>query len=91
MRAHATPCIVASHSWLEPGIYPGLVLELSSLDLEEIADALADQTDYEHRWLINPKTREIVFWTAAGDPPVQALSGVPAVLGRGRVLPDLRS
>jgi Uncharacterised protein family (UPF0158) len=52
------------HSWLEQGIYPGLVLELSSLDLEEIADALADQTDYEHRWLINPQTGEIVFWTA---------------------------
>jgi hypothetical protein len=40
------------------------VLELSSLDLGEIADALADQTDYEHRWLINPQTGEIVFWTA---------------------------
>ena len=45
-------------------IYPGLVLELSSLDLGEIADALANQTDYEHRWLINPQTGEIVFWTA---------------------------
>jgi hypothetical protein len=45
-------------------IYPGLVLELSSLDLEEIANALADQTDCEHRWLINPQTGEIVFWTA---------------------------
>jgi len=40
------------------------MLDLSSLDLEEIADALADQTDYEHRWLINPQTGEIVFWTA---------------------------
>jgi hypothetical protein len=39
------------------------VLDLSSLDLDEIAVALADQTDYEHRWLINPKTGEIVFWT----------------------------
>src|SRR6266702_1323051 len=52
------------HSWLEQGIYPGLVLDLSSLDLGEIAEALADQTDYEHRWLINPQTGEIVFWTA---------------------------
>jgi integrase/recombinase XerD len=26
----------------------------------------------------------------AGDPPVQALHGIPAVLRRGRVLPDLR-
>jgi hypothetical protein len=41
-----------------------LVLDLSSLDLEEIANALADQTDYEHRWLIDPHTGEIAFWTA---------------------------
>ena len=40
------------------------MLELNSLDLEEIADALADQTEHEHRWLINPQTGEIVFWTA---------------------------
>jgi hypothetical protein len=44
--------------------YPGQVLDLSSIDLEEIANALADQTDYEHRWLINPDTGEIAFWTA---------------------------
>jgi hypothetical protein len=36
------------------------VLELKSLDLEEIVDALADQTDYEHCWLINPQTGEVV-------------------------------
>jgi hypothetical protein len=40
------------------------VLELSSLDLEEIANALADQSGYEHRWLISPQTGEIVLWTA---------------------------
>ena len=40
------------------------MLELSSLDLDEIAAALADQTDYEHRWLINPDSGQIVFWTA---------------------------
>lgn len=40
------------------------MLDLRRLDLEEIATALADQTDYEHRWLINPQTGEIVFWTA---------------------------
>ena len=40
------------------------MLDLSSLDLGEIATALADQTDYEHRWLINPQTGEIVFWTS---------------------------
>ena len=38
--------------------------DLSSLDLEQIASALADQTGYEHRWLTNPQTGEIVFWTA---------------------------
>jgi hypothetical protein len=40
------------------------VLDLSSIDLEEIANALADQTGYEHHWLINPDTGEIAFWTA---------------------------
>jgi hypothetical protein len=48
----------------EAGIYPGRVLDVSSLDLDEIATALADQTDYDHRWLINPQTGEIVFWTS---------------------------
>jgi hypothetical protein len=56
-------CRPLQHSWVER-IYPGLVLELSSLDLGEIADALAGQTGYEHRWLINPQTGEIAFWTA---------------------------
>jgi hypothetical protein len=37
----------STRGWIR--IYPGLVLELSSLDLEEIANALADQTDCEHR------------------------------------------
>ena len=50
------------------------MLELDSLDLEEIAIALADQSAYEHRWLINPQTGEVVFWTADtgidGQPPV---------------------
>jgi hypothetical protein len=51
------------------------MLDLSGLDLEEIAEALADQTDYEHHWLINPRTGEIVFWTADtgidGQTPVE--------------------
>ncbi|WP_067889511.1 UPF0158 family protein [Nocardia vaccinii] len=42
------------------------MLDLSSLDLEEIAAALADQTDYERRWLINPQSGEIVLWTTDG-------------------------
>ncbi len=40
------------------------MLDLSSVDLEEIANALADQAGYEHRWLIDPDTGEIAFWTA---------------------------
>jgi Uncharacterised protein family (UPF0158) len=45
-------------------IYSDWVPDLSSFDLEEIGNALPDQTDYEHRWLIDPQTGEIVFWTA---------------------------
>jgi hypothetical protein len=41
-----------------------VVLDLSSVDLEEIASALADQAGYDHRWLINPQTGQIAFWTA---------------------------
>jgi hypothetical protein len=44
--------------------YSGVMLDLSILDLEEIAHALADQTDFDHRWLINPQTGEIAFWTS---------------------------
>jgi hypothetical protein len=50
------------------------VPDLSKLDLEQIATALGDQTDYEHRWLINPLTGEIAFWTTDtgidGETPV---------------------
>jgi hypothetical protein len=35
------------------------VLDLDWLDLEEIATALADQDDYEHRWLIDPHRPKI--------------------------------
>jgi hypothetical protein len=40
------------------------VLDLTSLDVDEIATALSDQTDYEHRWLIDPRTGKVEFWTA---------------------------
>ncbi len=40
------------------------MLDLSGIDLEEIASALADQDDYEHHWLIDPDTGVISFWTA---------------------------
>lgn len=37
---------------------------MDRMDVDEIAMALADQTDYEHRWLIDPRTGEVVFWTS---------------------------
>jgi hypothetical protein len=66
LGARFSPLAGRSGPWARVAgeLYPGLVLELSSLDLEEIASALADQTDYEHHWLINPDTGEIAFWTS---------------------------
>jgi hypothetical protein len=40
------------------------VLDLTKLDLDEIAEALADKTDYEHLRLIDPRTGDIAFWTS---------------------------
>jgi hypothetical protein len=40
------------------------VLDLDKLDLEDIATALSDQNDYDQRWLIDPRTGEVVFWTS---------------------------
>ncbi len=40
------------------------MLDLNGLDIEEIAMALADQTDYDHRWLINPRSGRLVLWTS---------------------------
>ena len=40
------------------------MLDLSRLDLDEIAQALSDQTDDEHRWLIDPRTERVAFWTS---------------------------
>ena len=41
------------------------MLDLSSFDLGEIAYALGDnQIDYEHHWLVNSQTGEIVYWSA---------------------------
>jgi hypothetical protein len=44
--------------------YADAVLDLTALDLDEIATALADQNSYEHCWLLDTRTGEIVFWTA---------------------------
>jgi hypothetical protein len=40
------------------------MLELEMLNLDEIATALSDQTDYEHAWLLDPRTGEVAFWTS---------------------------
>src|SRR5262249_42107643 len=42
----------------------GTVLDLNGLDLDDIAMALADQTDYGHRWLIDPTTGQLLLWTS---------------------------
>ena len=55
--------------------YAGLVLDLDAIDVEEIATALADQSDDEHRWLIDPRTGELAFWTSDlgidGENPIE--------------------
>ena len=39
------------------------VLDLNALDIEDIAVAFADQTDYDHRCLIDRRTAHLVIWT----------------------------
>ncbi|MEQ0560562.1 UPF0158 family protein [Amycolatopsis sp. NEAU-NG30] len=39
------------------------MLALEKFDLEEIAAALQDQTDYEHFHLVDPRTGEMGYWT----------------------------
>lgn len=43
-----------------------MMLDLDRVDLEAIAEALGDQSPYEHRWLLDPGTGEVVLWTADG-------------------------
>jgi hypothetical protein len=40
------------------------VLRLGQVDLVEIGQALSDQTDDEHRWLLDPATGELHLWTS---------------------------
>lgn len=51
------------------------MLDPGKLDVDEIATALSDQTDYEHRWLIDPRTGEVAFLTSDtgidGENPVE--------------------
>jgi hypothetical protein len=50
------------------------VLDVSSLDLDEIADALADQVDNGRRWLVDRETGQLALWTSDsgidGETPV---------------------
>ena len=51
------------------------MIGLDAIDVDEIATALADHTDDEHRWLIDPRTGEVAFWTSDtgidGENPVE--------------------
>ena len=51
------------------------MLDLGRIDVEEIATALADQTDDQHRWLLDPRTGQVAFWTSDtgvdGENPVE--------------------
>ncbi len=40
------------------------MLDLGAIDVEEIATALADQSDYEHRWQLDPRTGRVALWTS---------------------------
>ena len=40
------------------------MIDLGGIDVDEIATALADQTDFKHRWLIDPRTGQVAFWTS---------------------------
>jgi hypothetical protein len=48
------------------------MLSLTTLDLDEIATALSDQESFEHRWLVNANSGEVVYWTADGGIDGQA-------------------
>lgn len=43
------------------------MLDLGGIDVDEIATMLADQTDHDHRWLLDPRTRQVAFWIYAGQ------------------------
>jgi hypothetical protein len=85
-RSCRGPCLLLQRR-TRRGIYSGRVLDLSSFDLEEIGNALADQTDYEHRWLINPQSGEIAFWTAMSAPSAGRSNGWPTIRSSMTMLP----
>lgn len=42
------------------------MIDLSAVDLDELAMALADQDGFEHHWLIDPDSGQISLWTQDG-------------------------
>jgi len=46
--------------------YRSDVLDLAKLDLDAIAEALAEQETYEHAWLLDPRTGDVALWTRDG-------------------------
>ena len=42
------------------------MLDLGTVDLEEVATALQDQNGWEHCWLIDPQSGQVGFWTEDG-------------------------
>ncbi len=70
------------------------MLDLDRLDVDEIATALADRGGYDHRWLLDPRTGEVVFWTSDtgidGEHPVDVddLDLIPLDLGPTRAWYD---
>jgi hypothetical protein len=74
------------------------VLELGKLEFDEIATALQDQNDWDHCWLIDPRSGEVGFrrrtagrWPHAGRPggagpdPDRAVAVLGLVPGHGRL------
>jgi hypothetical protein len=65
--------------------YAGAVLDLTALDLDEIATALSEHNDHEHCWLINSQTGQILFWTRDagidGDNPIDLDELEPELVG----------
>jgi hypothetical protein len=51
------------------------MLDLSDVDLEELAMALEDQDNYDHCWLLDPRTGQLALWTSDlgidGENPVE--------------------
>jgi quercetin dioxygenase-like cupin family protein len=55
------------------------MLDLGAIGLEEIANALTDQTDYERRWLLDRRKGQVAFWASDtgidGEKPVDIDGG----------------